>query len=124
MDIKQLNTADSHDAGSEINIRDQFGKLTDCFITVVGMDSKIWRQIEADRNRRLVAKLIKPDDAAQESDSAETLAKATIAWRGFTDGESQYDFSQEKAVLLYRSAPYIADQVDRFIGKRANFIKG
>lgn len=125
MDLKEFNTRDAHDEGAEIQIRNQFGELTDLFITVVGMDSKLWRSIDAERNRKVVQRLIdKTQVDTLNDDTPEYLAKASIAWRGATQDGEPVEFSQAAAAELYRSAPYIADQVDRFIGKRANFIKG
>lgn len=124
MDIEKLYTLDAHDSGSELQLKDQFGKNIDSYVTVVGLDSKVWRQIDAERNQKLVAKMIAKDDSPVDDTTAETLARATVSWRGFTSDGKELEFSKASAAELYKKAPYIADQVDRFIGRRANFIRG
>ena len=44
MDINKLYTAESHEEGAEMQVKDENGKQVDCFITVVGQDSKTWRK--------------------------------------------------------------------------------
>lgn len=115
MDIKGLYTAEIHEQGAELQVKDQSGKPMDCYIKVVGTDSTRWRSIVRDKMRSLVA----DDDI---TDSATLLAKATIGWRGFEENGKPYDFTEDRAAELYRNAPYISDQVDRFIANRANFM--
>jgi hypothetical protein len=123
MDIKSLETKDLHDAGAEIQVKDQEGKLTDFYITVVGIDSTVWRGIQKRIQRASIDAMVEGKPQPVE-DQAKTLAQATIDWRGLKDGRSKVEFSAEIAERLYTNAPYIADQVDRFIGNRTNFIKG
>lgn len=112
MDINELNTKAAHDEGAEMQVKDQFDKKTDCYIKTVGMDSKVWRD--------LMRSASKPHCELSEN---EVLARACIDWRGFDDGGEPLEFSYERVIGLFVDAPYIADQVDRFIAKRANFTK-
>jgi len=123
MDIRQLTTRAAHDAGAEVRIRDQYGKETDVHIRVVGMDSVIWRGIVRDQERRAMSAAASGLDAPAE-DVAEVLARATLDWRGLESGGEPLAYSEEAAYELYTNAPYIADQVDRFIGQRSNFMSG
>ena len=76
MDINKLNTADAHQAGAEMQVKSEKGELLDCYITLVGVDSKTWRNISK-KNRR---KVILGEDvdnakvALQSSDVASVLA--------------------------------------------------
>jgi hypothetical protein len=123
MDIAKLTTREAHDAGAEVRIRDQFGAETDVYVRVVGMDSAVWRRIMRDQERRVLAAAASGTDEV-EQDVAQTLAEATLGWRGLEANGEPLEFSAEAAYELYSGAPYIADQVDRFIGKRANFTNG
>ena len=115
MDIKKLETREAHDGGSELRVRGPNNKLTDFYITVVGVDSSLWRKIKMEIER----------DALLEKDvnAAEALARSTLSWRGLKDDGKEVELSVETAKSLYENAPYIQDQVDRHISDRANFLK-
>lgn len=124
MELADFHTAESHQTGSEIRVRKPDGSYSDCYITVVGIDSPQWREIVKNRNRSDLRKVIESDEKSEADEKAEDLAKASLNWRGFTDQGQEIEFSQDKAEQLYSAAPYIADQVDMFIANRVNFIKG
>ena len=115
MDIDQLYTVEDHEKGAEMQVHDQNGKPLDMYLTIAGMDSKAWRQA-FNKNKR---KMIEGEDI-----KADILSEVTIGWRGFTSKGKELEFSKKKAKNLYSQAPYIADQVDRFIADRSNFTKG
>ncbi len=117
MDIENLYTVENHENGSECQINDQEGNSLDMFITVVGLDSKSFRNGFIEGRREMLT-----NDDPLESE-ASTLAKATIGWRGFTSNGVELEFSEDTVKNLYLNAPYIANQINIFIGDRANFIK-
>jgi hypothetical protein len=113
MDIKKLYTRDRHNAGSEVRVKDELGNDTDMYIRVVGMDSNAWNSIQLSIGR---------DHAdGKEIETHEILADATIGWRGVESDGVELEFSRDLVRDLYFSAPYIAEQVNRFIGNRRNF---
>ena len=116
MDIYELYTVDAHDEGAEMQVRDPRGVLIDCYITLAGIDTKRW--IEA-FNKNTRKKL-----DGEDNKEASVLAESTIGWRGFANNGEDLVFSKKLAKQLYMNAPYIADQVDKFIANRVNFIKG
>lgn len=119
MDIKSLHTAEAHEEGAEMQIRGPDGVLIDAFITLVGRDSKTWR----DTNRkyeRIILMADKDDDRDME---AAALSEAVISWRGLIDDGKDYACNPKNAYDLFINAPYIKDQVNEFVGKRANFMK-
>ena len=116
MDINNLYTQDLHDEGAEMQVKDAEGNPLDCFITLVGVDSKRWRDLLRGQQRKLQA-------GGYDADGAGLLAGATLSWRGFTANGEDLPFSKEAAALLYEKAPYIAQQVDLFIANRTNFTR-
>jgi hypothetical protein len=127
MDISEFYTADLHAEGAEVRIKNPLtGKLTDCYIKVVGMDSKAFRVADSKGKRSLLSAAAGGGDIEQAKLDAiaQTLADSTIGWRGFTDNGKELEFSIDKAVALYANSPVIANQVDIFISNRRNFIKG
>lgn len=116
--IDQLYTVEDHEKGAEMQVRDQVGKPLDMFITVIGVDSKRWRKTKTEASRKLLEDKADPDKVIIDS-----LVEATIDWRGFMSEGKELDFTKKKVRQLYQNAPYIAEQVDRFIADRANFIK-
>jgi hypothetical protein len=134
MKFSDLLTQDLHDQGAEMNVIDPMtDKHTDLFITVAGMDSKLWQKLQ----KTLYRKLLEARDKAlgdglafdvedfADIPASERLARATIGWRGFTDDDGKdMPFSYEKCEELYTKAPSVCQQVNEFLGNRGNFTKG
>lgn len=126
MDIlAQFDTVSSANTGAKLELTDANGAAvlkadgTPLTITLLGKDSDVWVKAEnAARNRRLAqGPRMKLTAEALESEAIAALAKVTVAW----------DFDEpctyEAAVRLYTRYPLIREQVDMFVGDRANFTK-
>lgn len=115
MELKSLYTAESHENGAEIRIKNPIdGSDTDFYIKIRGIDSKAYRQAVRKQQKEIL------DDT--EGHAERLLASITIAWRGLTDNGQDVEFSEERAEQLYLNSPGIARQVDREAANRANFI--
>jgi len=124
MDISSLYTTEAHNAGSEMRVKGPDGKETDFYIMVAGVDSDVWRDDIKQRQRKALAAAMSGEAAEEVDDSAERLAAATIGWKGLEAEGVAVDFTMDRAADLYRNAPYLLDQVNRYIGDRANFMQG
>jgi len=120
MNINDLYTLESHETGSEMQVRDENGKKLDAFITICGVDSKVYRKAKNEMRREIVKDL----NADYEDLRAKTLADITISWRNFTDGKKKIKFNKKKIEQIYLNAPYVMDQIDLFLHNRLNFTKG
>lgn len=120
MKITDLYTTDIHDEGSEVRILDGDGNETPLYIKVAGMDSIVFRaQAKAQQKAYIEAlRQNKDKDFDDEEMIVNGLVECTLGWRG-TDQK----FSKKLCKELYKKAPFVKDQVDRFIGDRANFTK-
>jgi len=118
MKISKLYTTDLHDAGSEIEVLDDQGEKTGLFITVVGVDSTVFRAQAKKQQRAYIESLRSKKDFDDEAFATDSLVAATIGWRG-TDEK----FTKKLCKELYTQAPYIKDQIDLFIADRANFTR-
>lgn len=127
MDIlAQFDTVSSANSGAKLELTDANGAAvlkadgTPVTITLLGKDSDVWVKAEnAARNRRLAqGPRMKLTAEALESEAISALAKVTTAW-DFDDKPCTY----ENAVALYTRYPLIREQVDLFVGDRANFTK-
>ena len=117
MEITSLYTAEAHENGSEVQvISPADGELTDFYITVMGPDSKQYR----DAVRKFQMKLLEKVEGAD----IELLVSVTKGWRGLKEGKKDVEFTAEAAKDLYVKAPFIASQIDRFIADRKNFMQG
>jgi hypothetical protein len=123
MELNDLLTTESHGVGAEMRVRGPDGNLTDCYITLVGVDSDLWDKVMTESRDTLI-KAGKQGRNAIVKIKAGMIADASLAWRGFTFNGEEIEFSREKALELYISAPYIMTQCDGFIAERANFMKG
>ena len=123
MDINELFTAEIHESGAEVQITNPTtGKDTDCYITVIGIDSKSFRSEQRKRQRKALDAV--RNNKSIPDDEFGLLVESTIGWRGFESEGKEWPFSKKNAQSLFDNSPLIADQVDKFIADRANFTKG
>jgi hypothetical protein len=123
MKIEDLYTLEAHEAGAELRLISPItNKPTDFYLTIVGVDSNRWRDAELDGKRKIMAmsKAEQGDKKAHRAIVADVLSQAVIGWKGFDKKEFDREFVKD----VFINSPLIAEQVDEFIGKRANFIKG
>ncbi|MCK5132700.1 MAG: hypothetical protein KAR40_11180 [Candidatus Sabulitectum sp.] len=115
MKAEAFYTRDTHNDGVEFEVLDQYGNKSGCFLTVVGPDSDKWRDVIVKMQRDTLLSTF-TDGRSQSEMRAEYLAEAIIGSREF---EGEMDAARIKNLFLM--APYIADQVDKFVAKRENF---
>jgi hypothetical protein len=89
------------------------------YIRVVGLDSDKWRTAMRETKRRILTD--SKDDREKADYELDQLVDATLDWRGFMSDGEELKFTKKRVRDLYKNAPYIRDQVDRFIAERANF---
>lgn len=122
MDIgKAPDLRETASAGAWMTVVDLNGEETDFRIHVRGTDSPEFERIvaQADRAR-------KPNKAMSlmeaKRNTLDMLAQMTIGWEGLKDNGRAVPFSQEKAREIYKAHNWLREQVDAFIGDRANFM--
>ena len=118
MKLNDLYTAEIHDDGAEVNIKDGEGNNTKLFIKVRGVDSKAVRKHNKRQQKAYIECLRKDQEFDDDKWLIDGLVSATIGWRGITE---KYD--EKLCKELYENAPYVREQVDEFIADRANFTK-
>jgi hypothetical protein len=111
---------------SEMQVLDAEGvPMEGCFITLGSIDHEAYRtelqkiqkvQLTQAANNRI------PTPKELEANAIRLHAVVTRSWRGFRDGDKEWPCNAENAAMLYRRAPYINEQVDRYIKDRANFL--
>lgn len=137
MDLNSLNTKSLADEGAEMVIRHPKtdAPVTDeatgepVGITLLGQDSAEYRRIaKAQQNRRLERMQRTGNTGATadeiESNALELLVGCTKGWRHVRLGEEELPFSAANARRLYTTPglQWLREQVDAFIGSRANFL--
>jgi len=55
MDIENLYTLDLHEAGAEMQVKDESGKPLEMYITIAGADSKAWKKATSEIKRAVLA---------------------------------------------------------------------
>lgn len=122
IDPSLLFTADTHEEGAEVEIVGIDFKPTDVKIRVVGKDSKTFERVEESAKRRYLE-----SEGTDEVSVEDRLADMTLSWSGVPDPREkefkELPFSKENAKLFYEKAPFVREQVNRFINDRANFMK-
>ena len=124
MNVNDLYTAPTHEEGAEVRLTSPItGKKTDCYITVAGIDSKRFRAAQR-KQKRDILDAVKSGDDMDSIPEYGLLVESCLSWRGLEDDKgNEWKFSKENATALFENSPLIAEQVDRFLTDRANFIK-
>jgi hypothetical protein len=122
MELGKLETRTAHEAGAEMRVIGPDGDLTDLYLTILGVDSTLWRGLVKDIERKVAESVSMGEDP--EINKAEYIAQAVIDWRGAEENGEKLPFSQDRIKRLFDDAPYICDQADRFMSKRINFTGG
>jgi hypothetical protein len=137
MDLQKLNSVDACEKGAVLSIvdpRDEETILTDdatkepITITVIGRDSKLYQEqqhkaVDKRINRRIAkGKKEKLSSAELEDDTLETLVKCTRAWSHIAYGGKELECTPENVRMIYTNVPWLREQVNEFIGDRANFL--
>lgn len=95
-------------------------------IKLLGTDSKAWREKNRQNQRDRIAQMARRksrdiDYTVSDEQACEMLSVCTIAWEGIVEEGETVEFSQEAAKDIYMRYIWIREQVDMFIGDRANF---
>lgn len=128
MDLNQLNTAQIANQGAIMTVRHpDTNEPLAMTITLLGADSKAFRfarNLAINRRLKSNARLL-PTAEETDATSVEMLADCTVAWTGIELEGKPLDCTRENAVLLYSNPGlgWLREQVDRFVGDRANFLK-
>lgn len=104
------------------------GEPTDATISLAGMDSKAWRGASKElQTRMLMTKSARNAAASVLGDSdenvAELLAAVTMSWENIKLDGMILECSKPIAKNLYVRYPWLREQVNQFVGNRANFFR-
>tara|TARA_R110002126_G_scaffold148502_1_gene294485 strand:- start:384 stop:791 length:408 start_codon:yes stop_codon:yes gene_type:complete len=98
-------------------------------ITVLGQDSKIYRKLQLGKQQAALNRMSKGKKALDldaeklSEDSIDDLVKITIGWTGFSLDKKELEFTPENVRTVYTEWAWIKEQVQEFVGNRANFFR-
>lgn len=123
MDISQFDTSTLAESGVEyVVLNPMDDRQTDITMTLAGTDSSFYRNaISAQARKSSDRKREKIDLEEAEQNTCEILAACTLGWSGLLEGGKELKYSKQNAIDLYKKHKWLRQQVDRFIGDRANF---
>lgn len=127
-DLSQLDTSKGAEEGRELVIKHfQTGEPVGITLRVHGADSAAYRDCMRRQQRQIADRMAKNRKLRltvdeMEANGLELLAAVTIGWSPFDLDGKDFPWSEENAAALYRRFPWIRDQVDEFVGDRANFL--
>lgn len=127
-DLSKLDTSEAAEMGAVLDVLHPTENTTlGIKITLAGADSDIYRKtVNKSVNKRV--QRMKPGQSMpftaeeQEESGISLLAACTLAWEGVLVDGQELPCSKDNAKALYRRFPWIREQVDTFIGDRANFL--
>ena len=123
-DLAKLDTAKVAEEGAELHVaHPTTGEDLGITITLIGTDSKTFRDISKSRATASLKKKTREIDLDQnESDAVDLLAKCTKGWSGITENGKEVAFSYYNAVQIYTKYLWLREQIDRFMADRSNFL--
>lgn len=91
-------------------------------ILVAGVHSRRYREIEGiQRKRRITKKDLTAARAVE--DSIEKTAWCSLDWQGFVDGDKPVPFSRENVAAIYRTCPWVLEQVSEAMQEHKRFLQ-
>jgi len=135
MDLGTIDLEKRSDAGAELELEhpvtgdvlmQEGDDEKSIVINLAGIDSVAYRNKQRELQSKRIAKAArsrsrKGDFSVSDEDSCELLAACTMGWDGIVVDGEVVKFSVKAAYTLYMERPWIREQVDAFIGDRANF---
>lgn len=123
-DLATLDTSKVAEEGAVLRVKHPVtGEHIGFEITLIGTDSKTFRDISKSRATASLKKKSREIDLDQnESDSVELLAKCTKGWTGASESGKEIPFDFDNAVYFYKKYLWLREQVDQFMADRSNFL--
>lgn len=137
-DFASIDTKKLSESGAPLSIKKLDGSpLLDrngqpVTILLLGPDSSKYRALARENVRRRLEKRaaggpapITGDEIDEvERETLEILAVCTVGWKGvYTPDGDEIACTTDNARKLYENYPVVREQVDAFVGSRANFIQ-
>lgn len=98
-------------------------------ITLLGQDSKVYRKLQMAKQQAALNRMAKGKKAIDldaeklSEDSIDDLVKLTTGWAGFSLDGKELEFTPENVRMVYTDWAWIKEQVQEFVGNRANFFR-
>lgn len=134
MDLKGLDTTKLADEGVSLTLKHPAtgADLKDgdqpVQITVVGQDSKRYRDAQAKTSEKRLSSVLargrraKLSAAEVETDSLDLLVTCTIGFKNISLDKKPLECTPDNVRKLYTQFAWIREQVDEFINDRSNFL--
>ncbi len=102
------------------------GAPTDMRIQVASPDSDLYKRIDRKIKNRSLTVMQKTRGRpvsieAMDASGLELLVGITVGWEGARQDGRDLECNEENTRMLYTKFPFIREQVDTFVGDRANF---
>lgn len=129
MDLGQLDTVKASNSGAVMQVRHPTtGAVIDgVTVTLLGIDSDAYREREAITADKRLQKILKRSGnklstSEMREDTLNMLVACTVGWEGVVLDGAPLPFNPANARKLYQRVPWLREQVEEFVGDRANFL--
>lgn len=125
-DLSQMEQSNKADEGVWKEIEDASGTPLDIHLLLAGADSEAYqKELRRQQDKLLKKGRMKLSAEEAENNSVELLAACTLDWRNVEYNGDALECNRKNARWLYKNPrlSFIRDQVDEFIGDRANFLE-
>ena len=109
--------------GVWMEVEDPNGNPLGVHLKLAGTDSEAYqKQLRKQQDKMLKRGNFKISAEEAENNSLNLLVACTLAWEGVEYSGEELECNKDNARWLYKTFGFIRDQVDEFIGDRANFL--
>ena len=124
IDLASLDTATLCEQGAEMELtHPATGAPLGVYLTLAGMDSKIWRKAVAALADKRLAKRGKVSAEEIQERGIEILARCTLGWRNVVVDGQELPCTLDNARLAYQRFPWIREQADLFASDRGSYLR-
>jgi hypothetical protein len=111
MDLSQFNTQEKSEKGAKLHLAGPDGTLL--------YDEESKKRLKKQLGRRNQLHLTAEE---MDNETLDILVKCTLSWEHIVVSAARPPCTAENVRNLYRTYPWIREQVDEFIGDRSNFL--
>lgn len=124
VDLSQFDTKKTSEEGVWVEIESPTdGEPLGTHFKILGSDSEVYnKQLRKNKDKMMKQGMKNIKSENLEVEEIELLVACTVDWDNIVDNGEKLECTKENVRYVYKTYPWIKDQVDEFIGDRSNFL--
>ena len=124
VDLEALDTGKTSEEGQWLELEHpKTSEPLDMHIKLLGRDSEAYKkQVRKNQDKNLKKGLRNLKSENLENETIELLTACTVDWKGVVYQGGELECTKENIRWVYKEYDWLREQVDEFVGDRANFL--